>query len=88
MISSITVAPSSRTIRSWPDSAVSSRSGSSSSGMSSSIATRGVRFFLEAALLYRYGEPIRDFIEKRLTLVTTVFAVGLVGGFVVLHYVF
>lgn len=53
-----------------------------------SIATRGVRFFLEAALLYRYGEPIRDFIEKRLTLVTTVFAVGLVGGFVVLHYVF
>jgi membrane protein YqaA with SNARE-associated domain len=53
-----------------------------------SIATRGVRFFLEAALLHRYGEPIRTFIEKRLTLVTTVFAVGLVGGFLALHYVF
>lgn len=53
-----------------------------------SIATRGVRFFLEAALLYRYGEPIRIFVEKRLTLVTTFFAVGLVGGFLVLHYVF
>ncbi len=53
-----------------------------------SIATRGARFFLLAALLYFYGEPIRTFIEKRLTMVTTVFAVGLIGGFVVLHYVF
>jgi membrane protein YqaA with SNARE-associated domain len=53
-----------------------------------SIATRSLRFFLEAALLHRYGEPIRTFIEKRLTLVTTVFAVGLVGGFFALHYVF
>ena len=53
-----------------------------------SIATRGARFFIEAALLYRYGEPIRHFVEKRLTLVTTLFVVGLVGGFLVLHYVF
>jgi membrane protein YqaA with SNARE-associated domain len=53
-----------------------------------SIATRGVRFFLEAALLYRFGEPIRTFIEKRLTLVTTLFAVGLIGGFLALRYVF
>lgn len=53
-----------------------------------SIATRGARFFLLSALLYFYGEPIRAFIEKRLTLVTTVFAVGLIGGFIVLHYVF
>ncbi len=52
-----------------------------------SIATRGLRFFLLAALLYRYGEPIRTFIEKRLTLVTTVFAICLVGGFLVLRYV-
>lgn len=40
-ISSITVAPSSRTIRSWPERADSSRSGSSSSGVSSSGATGG-----------------------------------------------
>jgi membrane protein YqaA with SNARE-associated domain len=53
-----------------------------------SIATRGARFFIEAALLYRYGAPIRTFVEKRLTLVTTLFVVGLIGGFVVLHYVF
>lgn len=53
-----------------------------------SIVTRGVRFFLEAALLYCFGEPIRTFIEKRLTLVTTLFAVGLIGGFLALRYVF
>lgn len=53
-----------------------------------SIATRGARFFLLAALLYRFGEPIRNFVEKRLTLVTSLFAACLVGGFLVLHYAF
>ena len=51
-----------------------------------SIVTRAMRFFLVAALLYFFGEPIRDFIEKRLTLVTTAFAIALVGGFVVFKY--
>jgi hypothetical protein len=47
-----------------------------------------MRFYLVAALLYFFGEPIREFIEKRLTLVTTVFVVVLVGGFVAIRYVF
>jgi membrane protein YqaA with SNARE-associated domain len=51
-----------------------------------SIVTRGIRFFLVAGLLYRFGAPIRDFIERRLTLVTTGFLVLLVGGFLVLKY--
>jgi membrane protein YqaA with SNARE-associated domain len=51
-----------------------------------SIVTRGFRFFLVAGLLYRFGEPIRDFIERRLTLVTTLFVVLVVGGFIVLKY--
>lgn len=46
-----------------------------------SIIARGVRFFLVAALLYRFGAPVRDFIEKRLGLVFTVFVVLLLGGF-------
>jgi membrane protein YqaA with SNARE-associated domain len=49
-----------------------------------SIVTRGARFFLLAALLRRYGTPMRAFIEQRLTLLTTLVAVGIVGGFVVL----
>lgn len=51
-----------------------------------SIVTRGARFFLVAGLLYWIGEPIREFVEKRLTLVTTVFLVCLVGGFVVVKW--
>ncbi len=52
-----------------------------------SIVTRGIRFYLVAGLLYWFGEPIRAFIERRLTLVTTLFVVALVGGFVVIKYV-
>ena len=52
--------------------------------VAASIVTRGARFFLVAALLRRFGEPVRDFIERRLTLVTTLGALGLVGGFVLL----
>ena len=35
-----------------------------------SFLARGGRFILEASLLWRFGEPIRQFVEKRLTLVT------------------
>jgi hypothetical protein len=51
-----------------------------------SIATRGARFFLVAALIRRYGEPVRIFVESRLTLVTTILAIALVGGFVALRF--
>ena len=51
-----------------------------------SIVSRSLRFFLLAALLWWFGDAARAFIERRLTLVTTVFAVLLVGGFVALRY--
>lgn len=51
-----------------------------------SIVARAMRFYLVAGLLYFFGEPIRDFIERRLTLVTTVFVIVLVGGFVAIKY--
>ena len=53
-----------------------------------SIVARSMRFFLVAGLLYFFGEPIQSFIEKRLTLVTTVFVVVLVSGFVAVKYLF
>ena len=53
-----------------------------------SIVTRGARFFIVSALLWKYGEPIRAFIEKRLTLVTWLFLIALIGGFVVVKYLF
>jgi membrane protein YqaA with SNARE-associated domain len=52
-----------------------------------SAITRAGRFFLVAALLHRYGEPVRSFIEKRLEMVTATVAVIFVGGFVLVRYV-
>lgn len=51
-----------------------------------SILSRGLRFFLVSGLLYWFGPPIRDFIEQRLGLVTTVFLVLLIGGFAALRF--
>jgi len=53
-----------------------------------STLSRAARFFLEAALLWHFGAPIRAFIERRLGLLTTIFFVMLFGGFVLLKYVF
>ncbi len=53
-----------------------------------SIIARAMRFYLVAGLLYFFGQPIREFIERRLTLVTTVFVVVLVSGFVAVKYLF
>jgi membrane protein YqaA with SNARE-associated domain len=53
--------------------------------MAASLLTRGVRFFLVAALLRRFGPPVRDFIERRLTLVTSALALGILGGFLALR---
>jgi membrane protein YqaA with SNARE-associated domain len=51
-----------------------------------SLVSRSLRFFLLAALLWRFGDPVREFIERRLMLVTSAFAAALVGGFLVLRY--
>lgn len=53
-----------------------------------SIVARAMRFYMVAGLLYFYGEPIRDFIEKRLTLVTTIFIIVLIGGFIAAKQLF
>ena len=51
-----------------------------------SVLARGIRFYLVAWLLKKYGEPMRDFIEKNLGMLTVVFFVLLVGSFVLIKY--
>lgn len=51
-----------------------------------SILGRSLRFFIVAGLLYRFGAPIRDFIERRLGLMFTLFMALLIGGFALLGY--
>jgi membrane protein YqaA with SNARE-associated domain len=53
-----------------------------------SIVARAMRFFMVAGLLFYFGQPIREFIEKRLILVTTVTVVSIVGGFILIKYLF
>ena len=53
-----------------------------------SVVSRGIRFFLVAWLLWRFGTPIRDFIEKNLGMLASVFFVLLLGSFVLVKYLF
>lgn len=51
-----------------------------------SILARGLRFFLIAWLLKRYGEPMKEFIEKNLNLLSIIFVILLIGGFYALKF--
>ena len=55
--------------------------------IAAALVSRSVRFFFVAALFWRFGEPIRDFVERRLMLVTTAFIAVLVGGYLALRFV-
>ena len=53
-----------------------------------SFVARGMRFYLLAFLLHRYGPWAREIIEKRLGLWTAIGAAALVGGFLIVYGVF
>jgi membrane protein YqaA with SNARE-associated domain len=51
-----------------------------------SIITRGARFFIVAGLMHRFGQPLKEFTEANFGLVSAVFLVCLIGGFVVVKF--
>lgn len=51
-----------------------------------SILARGIRFYLMAWLLKKYGEPMRVFIDKNLGMLSVLFLLLLLGGFACLKY--
>ena len=51
-----------------------------------SILARGFRFFLIAALLWKYGKKMEDFIVKNLGWLSILFFVLLFGGFILIKY--
>ncbi len=53
--------------------------------LAASLVTRGARFFLVAGLLRFFGEPMRQFVERRLALVLVALAVALVAGVLALR---
>ncbi|MEN8236863.1 MAG: YqaA family protein [Pseudomonadota bacterium] len=52
-----------------------------------SLLARGMRFFLVAGLLWRWGPDIRDFIEQWLGWLTGLTLLGLIAGFIILRYI-
>ena len=52
-----------------------------------SAVTRGARFGIESALLYRFGEPVRGFIEKRLEWAMLAVFTVVVLGFAIARYI-
>jgi membrane protein YqaA with SNARE-associated domain len=51
-----------------------------------SLVSRGARFYLVAWLLYRYGSPMKGFIDRYFNTLTVLFTVLLVGFFILLTY--
>jgi len=53
-----------------------------------SVIGRSLRFFAEATLIYFLGERVKGFIEKYFNLLSIVFMILLIGGFLLIKYVF
>ncbi len=51
-----------------------------------SLLSRGVRFFLVAALLWYFGQPIRRFIERNFGILSILFFVLLFAGFLAIGF--
>lgn len=54
--------------------------------MAASIIGRSLRFFAVAALIWKFGAPIKSFIDKYFNLLATLFIILLIGGFFIIKY--
>lgn len=52
-----------------------------------SVLSRGLRFYILAALIYRFGPPIARFIDRYFDLLAMVFGALLVAGFLLIEFV-
>jgi membrane protein YqaA with SNARE-associated domain len=53
-----------------------------------SLASRSARFFIVAGLIYKFGAPVKVFIEKYFNILSIIFIVLLFAGFVLIKYIF
>ena len=51
-----------------------------------SLVSRSARFFLVAAFIWKFGAPVKDFIDKYFNIISVVFMFLLIGGFVLIKY--
>ena len=55
--------------------------------VAASVLSRGLRFFLVAALIWRFGAPVSRFIDRYFNVLTLAFGVSVVLGFVLIGWV-
>jgi membrane protein YqaA with SNARE-associated domain len=55
--------------------------------MMASIISRSARFFLISGLIYYFGPAIKVFIDKYFNLLTIIFTILLIGGFMLLKFI-
>jgi hypothetical protein len=52
------------------------------------MLSRSARFFLVAAFIYKFGAPVRHFIDRYFNLLSILFFILLIGGFLVMRLFF
>lgn len=53
-----------------------------------SFISRSARFFIVSALIFKYGSPIKTFIDKYFNLLSLLFVILLVLGFIAIKFIF
>jgi membrane protein YqaA with SNARE-associated domain len=56
--------------------------------IAASFFSRSLRFFIQGALLYFYGAKIKFFVDRYFNTLAVIFTVLLVGGFILIKYIF
>jgi len=49
------------------------------------VLSRSIRFFVLAALIFKFGKPIASFIDRYFNLLAWIFGIMLLGGFLVIE---
>lgn len=56
--------------------------------LAASIVSRSARFFLVGWLIYKFGAEIRSFIDRYFNIICVIFIILLIGGFMVIKWIF
>jgi membrane protein YqaA with SNARE-associated domain len=56
--------------------------------LAASAVSRAARFFIVGWLIYKFGPGIRAFIDRYFNILAVVFVILLVGGFILIRYIF
>jgi len=51
-----------------------------------SLLSRSARFFLVAAFIWKFGAPVKGLIDRYFNIISIVFMILLIGGFVLIKY--